>query len=179
MNCPRGQFIQFTGEDDADLWPLCDGQDDAKCAKKCYVPRMGDPSSKADQDYWSQWIGRRMAFIKLMAEKIDLFIAPAEHLKRRFIEDGSLFESLKLVFARSFLEINKPPQPVAYLSLLFLHIEALRLRAKWSTQTMVLIEIAVRDGSVREANPSPLPTLGRTRPEGLNVRLSCGQHGLY
>lgn len=88
MNCPRGQFIQFTGEDDEDLWPLCDGQEDSKCSKKCYVPRMGDPNSKQDQKYWTQWIGRRMATMRSIAEKIDLFISPAEHLKQRFIDDG-------------------------------------------------------------------------------------------
>ncbi|CAK8989624.1 unnamed protein product, partial [Durusdinium trenchii] len=97
MNCPRGQFIQFTGEDDEDLWPLCDGQEDSKCSKKCYVPRMGDPNSKQDQKYWTQWIGRRMATMRSIAEKIDLFISPAEHLKQRFIDDGFAPES-KVVY---------------------------------------------------------------------------------
>lgn len=97
MNCPRGQFIQFTGEDDEDLWPLCDGQEDSKCSKKCYVPRMGDPNSKQDQKYWTQWIGRRMATMRSIAEKIDLFISPAEHLKQHFIDDGFAPES-KVVY---------------------------------------------------------------------------------
>ena len=89
MNCPRGQFIQFTGEDAEDLWPLCDGQEDQKCAKKCYVPRIGSGHEDPfDEDYWTRWIGRRMADMKQVAEKVDLFIAPAQHLLQRFIEDG-------------------------------------------------------------------------------------------
>ena len=89
MNCPRGQFIQFTGEDAADLWPLCDGQEDQKCAKKCYVPRIGSGHADSfDEEYWTRWIGRRMADMKQVAEKVDLFIAPAQHLLERFIQDG-------------------------------------------------------------------------------------------
>lgn len=89
LNCPRGQFIQFTGENHDDLWPVCDGQKDAKCSKMCYVPRIGSgDNSSEDQKYWTSWIGKRMAFARAMAEQIDLFIAPARHLQKRFIKEG-------------------------------------------------------------------------------------------
>eukprot|EP00435_Cladocopium_sp_Y103_P036049 s8_g9.t1 len=90
LNCPRGQFIQFTGENESDLWPVCDGQEDTKCAQRCYVPRIGsgDPSSSEDEKYWTSWIAKRMAFTRATCDKIDLFIAPAQHLKNRFIQEG-------------------------------------------------------------------------------------------
>ena len=92
LNCPRGQFIQFTGENHDDLWPVCDGQKDEKCSKMCYVPRIGsgDYTSGEDEKYWTSWIGKRMAFARAMAEQIDLFIAPARHLQKRFIKEGLL-----------------------------------------------------------------------------------------
>lgn len=92
LNCPRGQFIQFTGDTDSDLWPVCDGQEDTKCSQRCYVPRIGsgDPTSSEDEKYWTSWIAKRMAFTRATCDKIDLFIAPAQHLKNRFIQEGCL-----------------------------------------------------------------------------------------
>ena len=37
LMCPRGQFIQMYPEDPSDVWSVCDGQDDRKCAVRCYV----------------------------------------------------------------------------------------------------------------------------------------------
>ena len=76
LNCPRGQYMQFTGEKPDDLWPVCDGQDDGKCAKRCYVPRIGsgDPDSHMDEHYWTGWIAKRMAHVRAVAEKVDLFM---------------------------------------------------------------------------------------------------------
>lgn len=55
----------------------------------CYVPRIGSGDySSEDEKYWTSWIGKRMAFARAMAEQIDLFIAPARHLQKRFIKEG-------------------------------------------------------------------------------------------
>ena len=37
LMCPRGQFIQMYPKDPSDVWVVCDGQDDRKCAIRCYV----------------------------------------------------------------------------------------------------------------------------------------------
>jgi len=88
--CPRGQFLQFVGEDSNDLWPLCDGQEDHKCAKHCYAPRMGSGAAGSTKDlqYWSAWVGERMRHIKHIAGHVDLFISPARHLQDRFVSAG-------------------------------------------------------------------------------------------
>jgi hypothetical protein len=35
--CPRGQFMQMHPADPGDLWAVCDGQEDRKCAEHCYA----------------------------------------------------------------------------------------------------------------------------------------------
>lgn len=35
--CPRGQFIQTFPLDPEDPWAVCDGQEDRKCAERCYA----------------------------------------------------------------------------------------------------------------------------------------------
>lgn len=37
LMCPRGQFMQTFPEDPSDLWAACDGQEDEKCARRCYA----------------------------------------------------------------------------------------------------------------------------------------------
>ena len=36
LMCPRGQFIQRAAEAGKERFPLCDGQEDRKCADRCY-----------------------------------------------------------------------------------------------------------------------------------------------
>ena len=92
--CPRGQFMQMHPEDPADLWPACDGQEDEKCAKRCYARYFGGDGSeeKLDIDYWKNWVNRRMSHLREMASLVDQFIAPSRFLMDLYIKDFGLAE---------------------------------------------------------------------------------------
>ena len=92
LMCPRGQFMQMFPEDPADLWAACDGQEDEKCARRCYARYFsGAPAEEAaDVAHWSGWVARRMAHIREMVEHVDVFIAPARYLQGRFEQDFGL-----------------------------------------------------------------------------------------
>lgn len=92
LMCPRGQFMQMFPEDPTNLWAACDGQDDRKCAERCYARYFsGDPEAhEQDVGVWSSWVNRRMAHVREMAELVDVFIAPARYLRDRFIRDFGL-----------------------------------------------------------------------------------------
>jgi glycosyltransferase involved in cell wall biosynthesis/MoaA/NifB/PqqE/SkfB family radical SAM enzyme len=97
--CPRGQFMQMFPHDPEDLWAACDGQDDRKCAERCYARYFsGSPAEReADVEYWSGWVGRRMRHVREMAELVDLFISPARYLQDRYRDAFGLPER-KLVY---------------------------------------------------------------------------------
>ncbi len=97
--CPRGQFMQMFPTDGTDLWPACDGQEDRKCAERCYSRYFsGAPDElEADIDYWTGWVGRRMKHMREMAQLVDLFIAPAHYLLDRYRDEFGIPES-KLVY---------------------------------------------------------------------------------
>jgi glycosyltransferase involved in cell wall biosynthesis/MoaA/NifB/PqqE/SkfB family radical SAM enzyme len=99
LMCPRGQFMQMFPEDPNNLWPACDGQDNRKCAERCYARYFsGAPSEQgADVAYWTEWVARRMHHVREMAELVDLFIAPARYLQGRYGDEFGLPES-KLVY---------------------------------------------------------------------------------
>ena len=99
LMCPRGQFIQMYPQDPSDAWAVCDGQDDGKCAARCYVRYFGgDPEQyDADASYWTGWVGRRMDHIRDVCDAVDVFIAPSMYLLRRFQEDFGIPEQ-KLVY---------------------------------------------------------------------------------
>ena len=99
LMCPRGQFIQMYPQDPSDAWAVCDGQDDRKCAERCYVRYFGgDPDQyDADAAYWTGWVGRRMDHIREVCGAVDVFIAPAVYLLRRFQDDFGISEQ-KLVY---------------------------------------------------------------------------------
>lgn len=86
LMCPRGQFMQMFPEDPTDLWAACDGQDNRKCAERCYARYFsGAPDERAtDVAYWTDWVGRRMDHVRAMTELVDLFIAPARYLHDRY-----------------------------------------------------------------------------------------------
>jgi len=56
--CPRGQFMQTHPEDPEDVRAACDGQDDRKCAERCYARYFsGSPDERSeDVGYWAQWV---------------------------------------------------------------------------------------------------------------------------
>ena len=86
LMCPRGQFIQTFPEDPEDLWAACDGQQDRKCAERCYARYFGgDPEEReADVAYWTGWVERRMRHVRQTAECVDLFVAPSRYLLERY-----------------------------------------------------------------------------------------------
>ncbi|HEX8109597.1 MAG TPA: glycosyltransferase [Kofleriaceae bacterium] len=99
LMCPRGQFMQMFPEDPNDLWAACDGQDDRKCAERCYARYFsGAPDEhELDVGYWTDWVGRRMRHVREMAELVDRFIAPARYLQARYRDAFGLPEH-KLVY---------------------------------------------------------------------------------
>ncbi len=114
LMCPRGQFIQMHPSAPGDVWARCDGQDDRKCAERCYARYFSGGAGEREKDvaHWSDWVGRRMAHVRDMAAKIDLFIAPSQHLLRRFRD-----------------EFGIPPGRIAYLDYGF-HRERLAARVR-------------------------------------------------
>lgn len=84
--CPRGQFMQMHPKDPNDLWAACDGQDDRKCAERCYARYVSGAPDEWEQDiaYWTKWVSRRMKHMREMVELVDLFIAPSRYLHDRY-----------------------------------------------------------------------------------------------
>lgn len=99
LMCPRGQFMQMFSEDPNNLWAACDGQEDRKCAERCYARYFsGAPDEReADVSYWTDWVARRMAHVREMTELVDLFIAPARYLHDRYRDAFGLPER-KLIY---------------------------------------------------------------------------------
>lgn len=97
--CPRGQFMQMFPKDPDDLWAACDGQEDRKCAERCYARYFsGAPDEQeADVSYWTDWVARRMKHLREMTELVDLFIAPARYLFDRY-RDAFGIPERKLVY---------------------------------------------------------------------------------
>ncbi len=99
LMCPRGQFMQTLPKDPTNLWAACDGQEDRKCAERCYARYFSGAldEREADVGYWTDWVGRRMRHVQAMAELVDLFIAPSRYLHDRYRDDFGLPAS-KLVY---------------------------------------------------------------------------------
>ena len=87
--CPRGQFMQTHPSDPEDLWAACDGQDDRKCAERCYARYFGGAPAEREEDavYWTGWVRRRMRHLREMSELVDLFVAPARTLLDRYRDE--------------------------------------------------------------------------------------------
>ena len=99
LMCPRGQFIQMYEDAGQQPWPVCDGQDDRKCAVRCYRRYFGNDEEEFEQDaaYWTGWVNRRMAHVRQVCDAVDVFLAPARYLLRRFRDDFGLPED-KLIY---------------------------------------------------------------------------------
>jgi glycosyltransferase involved in cell wall biosynthesis/MoaA/NifB/PqqE/SkfB family radical SAM enzyme len=97
--CPRGQFMQMHPADPNDLWAACDGQEDRKCAERCYARYFSGAPNEWEEDiaHWSSWVARRMKHLRQMAELVDLFIAPSRYLYNRYRDEFGLPER-KLVY---------------------------------------------------------------------------------
>lgn len=86
LMCPRGQFMQTFAEEPTTLWAACDGQEDRKCALRCYARYFGGGSEDEATDvaYWTDWVARRMQHVREMMELVDVFVAPARYLLERY-----------------------------------------------------------------------------------------------
>jgi len=91
LMCPRGQFMQMHSADD-NLWAACDGQDNRKCAVYCYARYFSGAEEEQEQDiaYWENWVARRMEHVRSVVDQVDLFISPAQYLKKRYERDFGL-----------------------------------------------------------------------------------------
>jgi len=90
LMCPRGQFIQRNSKNE--LWAVCKGQENQKCAEKCYSGYFsGLDSLKAfDSSYWNQWVATRMDTMRMICNQVDHFIAPSKYLYKRFLEEFTI-----------------------------------------------------------------------------------------
>ena len=94
LMCPRGQFLtRSIGKEHN--FQLCSGQDDNKCATECYRVYFSGREVDEEQDIesWSNWVHKRMIETKKIIEKVDLFIAPSNYLRNRFISDFAVPEN--------------------------------------------------------------------------------------
>ncbi len=94
LMCPRGQFIQMYPKDPSDVWAVCGGQDDRKCAVRCYVRYFSGDEGEYETDaaHWTGWVARRMAHVREVCDAVDVFIAPSGYLLRRFRDDFGIPE---------------------------------------------------------------------------------------
>jgi glycosyltransferase involved in cell wall biosynthesis/MoaA/NifB/PqqE/SkfB family radical SAM enzyme len=98
LMCPRGQFMQMYPANPDDLWAACDGQEDCKCAQRCYARYFsGAPADESDVGHWTGWVARRMRHVREMAELVDVFAAPARYLHDRYRDEFGLPER-KLIY---------------------------------------------------------------------------------
>ncbi len=90
--CPRGQLMQMSQAQGGPLWALCDGQEDRKCADRCYSRYYSGAAQEHEGDaaYWTDWVGRRMRHMREIVDQVDLFIAPARFLLERYRDDFGL-----------------------------------------------------------------------------------------
>ena len=95
LMCPRGQFMQRYGNDQNNLWAVCDKQEDRKCAEKCYAGYASGAEQdwQSDIEYWQNWIARRMQHTREISHLVDYFIAPSRYLYQRFVNDFNLPEN--------------------------------------------------------------------------------------
>lgn len=109
LMCPRGQFVQQFPENPLQLWNACYGQEDKKCAERCYARYFsGDESEQGvDSRYWTDWVSRRMRSTREIVRYVDTFIAPSQYLMHRyeaeFAVPSSKLEYLDYGFDRSRL----------------------------------------------------------------------------
>ncbi|HHG83926.1 MAG TPA: glycosyltransferase, partial [Bacteroidetes bacterium] len=89
LMCPRGQFMQRNFGEDGELYQVCDGQEDEKCAKTCYSMYFSGQESERQRDlaHWTTWIAARMEETRGILAKVDRFLAPSRYLRDRFIQD--------------------------------------------------------------------------------------------
>lgn len=98
LMCPRGQFLTRSIGNENNFH-LCSGQDNRKCATDCYKVYFSGREKDEDQEIvkWSNWIHNRIIETQSIIGKIDLFIAPSNYLRNRFINDFGVPEK-KIIY---------------------------------------------------------------------------------
>ena len=91
LMCPRGQFLTRGTAKDSER-KVCNGQDNQKCANQCYSQYYSglDERYDADEEYWSAWVAARMEEAKRLSTIIDLFIAPSNFIRNKFITEYNI-----------------------------------------------------------------------------------------
>lgn len=84
--CPRGQFLQW-GLSQTTPWALCDGQEDSKCASKCFNRFIEGLDVEVELENWERWVSHRMRTSRDACDMIDLFLAPSKRLMARHVEE--------------------------------------------------------------------------------------------
>ncbi len=113
LMCPRGQFIQQSGANKDSLWPVCEGQENRKCATHCYSGCTSGATNTWHQqiNYWEAWVNERMQHIREIVGLVDCFIAPSRYLYNRFVTDFKLPEE-KMVYLDYGFDLNRFAKPV-------------------------------------------------------------------
>lgn len=88
LMCPRGQFLTRSIGKEYNF-QVCNAQDNLKCACDCYEVYFSGKEDERETDInaWSNWVSRRMIETKSIIDKVNLFIAPAQYLRSRFVDD--------------------------------------------------------------------------------------------
>jgi len=89
--CPRGQFLQW-GLSKNSPWELCSGQNNAKCAEKCFNRFIEGIDVEQELQNWEKWVENRMALSREASRNIDLFLSPSRRLMKRHIEEFGIPE---------------------------------------------------------------------------------------
>jgi glycosyltransferase involved in cell wall biosynthesis len=87
LMCPRGQFLQGINSKGENLYPICESQENEKCAKKCYWRYFSSQEDQEDIRYWTDWVKKRMDHVREIVSYVDLYIAPSHYLRNRFIDE--------------------------------------------------------------------------------------------
>lgn len=89
LMCPRGQFLQRAPSSSQEPYSKCSGQEDRKCAEKCYSLYFSGASElhESEAAAWTTWVRERMSHVREMATHVARFIAPSQYLLSRY-RDG-------------------------------------------------------------------------------------------
>ena len=105
LSCPRGQFLQVNyGE--ASPHKLCGGQEDSKCAKKCYSRYFTGLDDTQDLVYWTNWIRFRREAIGKLVKFVDVFISPSTTVGERLQSELGLSDT-QLQYLDYGFDLNK------------------------------------------------------------------------
>jgi len=84
--CARGQFLQRNPHSPSEVWKLCDGQKNRKCAERCYSGYYSglNHAYATEVSYWEDWFNNRTEHLREVVKHVDLFIAPSRYLQKKY-----------------------------------------------------------------------------------------------